>query len=150
METIGPDWCAGEHPAVLIPDLIEERQIHSYLLPQKWHLANLKHRRAAGFRVSNELSDMTPYDVPREYADLFDTTHDKRGRRRFRGIRFQTRFDTGVFPLGIALFGKEGEKPWVSIEVCEIGAELIAGLESLGIFVEDLPGLDDLDVVKDD
>jgi len=35
-------------------------------------LANLASRKAAGFRVTTELSDMTPYNTPRAYARLLD------------------------------------------------------------------------------
>ncbi|MFG2489074.1 hypothetical protein ACGFSI_40820 [Streptomyces virginiae] len=150
MEYIGWDWCAGQRAAVLIPELVEERQVHSIIPPGAWHLANLKHRQAFGFQVSNELATMTPYDVPREYAELFDSTRNRLGRRRFHGIRFQCRFDMGIFPRGVALFGKEGERSWVSLAVREIDDELIAELAAIGIAVDDPPTLAEMELPEDE
>ncbi|MET7894979.1 hypothetical protein [Streptomyces mirabilis] len=150
LESIGLDWCAGKRAAVLIPELVNERQIHSYKPPAIWQLANLCHRKAAGFRVSNELADMTPYDIPREYAMIFDATRDRVGRRRFHGIRFRSRFDPGTLPRGVALFGEEGERPWVSSKVREIDDELIAELAAIGIAVEEPPASDELEPVKEE
>ncbi|MFF4909728.1 hypothetical protein ACFY2T_33265 [Streptomyces sp. NPDC001260] len=150
LESLGPDWCAGEQAIVLISDLINERQVHSYKPPTTWHLANLCHRKAGGFRISNELSDMTPYDVPHEYAKLFDAIKDKTNRHRFHGIRFKSRFDTDLYPRAVALFGDEGEATWISAEVQDIGDDLIAQLAEVGIWVDEPPAKDELDRVRDD
>ena len=57
-----------------------------------------------GFKVTNELSDMTPCTVRQLFADTFDRV--LRGQRHvFNGIRLRSRFDTGVVARGVAVFG---------------------------------------------
>ena len=145
LETIGPDWCAGEEAPVLIPELVEERQVHAYTLPEPRHLANLKTSRAVGFKITNELDTMTPYDVPRAYARCFDDSRGWRGRRRFRGIRYSTRFNTDYIPRGVALFDEEGERPWVSSAIYDVDTAFKAELRAVGIAVEEPPVMADLE-----
>ncbi|MFJ9869549.1 hypothetical protein [Streptomyces sp. NPDC101165] len=137
LESIGPDWCAGEPAVVLIPKLIKERVVHSYKLPRTIGAADLSNRRAARFKVTNELVTMTPYDVPQRYAKVFDETPGRLAGHQFQGIQFRTRFDMDAAPHGVALFDKEGERPWKSSSITDIDANLIAELEDLGIFVEE-------------
>lgn len=136
LESIGPDWCNGGPAVVLIPKLVNEREIHCYELPKTVDAANLTTRGALRYRVTNELVTMTPYDVPQQYAKVFDETPGKRKEHQFEAIRFRTRFDTGVAAHGIALFDQEGERPWKS-KILNIDDNLIARLEDIGIFVEE-------------
>ncbi|TJZ94449.1 RES domain-containing protein [Actinacidiphila oryziradicis] len=140
LESFGPDWCAGEPAIVLIPRFVKERVVHEYELPRTVGTANLSSRGAVAFRVTNELSNMTPYDVPQKYAQVFDQTPGRRRTHQFLGIRFRTRFDTGPVTHGLALFGEEGERAWPS-SVHDIDVELIAELKAVGVFVEGPPGL---------
>jgi len=105
-------------------------------LPKTVDAANLTTRGALRYRVTNELVTMTPYDVPQQYAKVFDETPGKRKEHQFEAIRFHTRFDTGVAAHGIALFDQEGERPWKS-KILNIDDNLIARLEDIGIFVEE-------------
>jgi hypothetical protein len=141
LETIGPDWCDGEPPIMLIPKLVRERVVHSYEVPMSLGAANLTSQRAVQFRITNELSDMTPYDMPQKYAKVFDQTPGKRTPHQFNAIRFRTRFDTGAMSRGVAIFDDEGERPWPSSDVREIDDELIAALRSVGVFIADPPGV---------
>lgn len=112
-------------------------------------LANLSSRKALGFKVTNELSDMTPYDIPRASAALFDRV-TRGGRRAFDGIRFRSRFDTGATTRGVALFGDHGEhKAWTSAAVREVDEGLLQELRALGVVVVDPPALADLDQAPD-
>jgi len=67
-------------------------------------IANLAHRRAAGYGVTNELSTMTPYRCPQQWA----TALLKAGSR---GLRYRTRFDPGPGARGLAVFGPTGLNP---------------------------------------
>src|SRR5262249_12571900 len=94
---------------------------------------------------TNELSDMTPYTVPRRFAMVFDQTLGPRGGHRFDGIRWRTRFDTGSSSRGAAFFGDEGEHNWVC-SIFEIAGDLKARLHArLGTAVASPPLLEDLD-----
>ncbi len=68
-------------------------------------IANLAHRRAAGYGVTNELSTMTPYRCPQQWA----TALLEAG---FWGLRYRSRFDPGPSARGLAVFGPTGLNPW--------------------------------------
>ncbi len=68
-------------------------------------IANLAHRRATGYGVTNELSTMTPYHLPQQWA----TALLEAG---FHGLRYRTRFDPGPAARGLAIFGPTGLNPW--------------------------------------
>ncbi len=85
-------------PLPLTPLTLKDRRAHALDLPQRVTLAHLTSRKAIGFRVTHELSDLTPYDVPcdvpRDFATLLDGVTDRTGPT-FDGLRFRSRFDTG-------------------------------------------------------
>jgi hypothetical protein len=145
LESIGMEWTTGRP---MTRDFLELRQVHSWEVSARTPLADLVSRRAVGFKVTNELSDMTPYTVPQSFAALFDSV--LRGRRRaFGGIRFRTRFDTGALVRGVALFGDEGPLATPSAAVHDVDDALVDGLSALGVVVSDPPGLAELEVATD-
>jgi hypothetical protein len=67
-------------------------------------IANLAHRRATGYGVTNELSTMTPYRYPQQWA----TALLEAG---FRSLRYRTRFDPGPGARGLAVFAPHRPQP---------------------------------------
>lgn len=140
LESIGPEWATGRP---LTRAFVTGRTVHALDLPQRVTLANLTSRKAIGFRVTNELSDMTPY-VPRAFATLLDGVTGRTGPA-FDGLRFRSRFDTGATTRGVALFGDHGaQTSWTSAEVREVDEPLLDELRALGVLVTDPPALADL------
>jgi hypothetical protein len=129
LESLGYEWVTGS-PLSLV--FVRGRTLRASAAadPLDGPLANLTSRKAVGFRITNELSDMTPYDIPRAFARLIDAARNGR-RRVFGGIRFRTRFDTGATTWGVALFGDAGMRPGVSSTVQEITDELVDALVDL-------------------
>ncbi len=68
-------------------------------------IANLAHRRATGYGVTNELSTMTPYRCPQQWT----TALLEAG---CWGLRYRTRFDPGPSARGLAVFEPTGLNPW--------------------------------------
>ncbi|WP_262064364.1 hypothetical protein [Streptomyces sp. STR69] len=148
---MGPDFCPDGPAVIFTTDFVEDRVLHEYQLTENenFRLAKLTDRRAAvDFRVTNELSTMTPYEIPRKFAELFDSILSKTGKHAFEGILFRPRFDTGSDGTGVALFGDSGERGWKSIAK-EIDDSLTARLARYSIEIDDPPSIDDLDVIED-
>jgi hypothetical protein len=101
LEAIGPELVGG----LVAADFLDQRRLYSWQPPAPLRTADLASRRAVGFGVSNELSSMTPYDVPQQWAEALDG--------KFEGITYRTRFDTGPVARGVAHFGPAGfaERP---------------------------------------
>lgn len=137
LESIGYEWASGQ-PLTLA--FLRMRTLHSSAEVLTGPLANLASRKAVGFRVTNELSDMTPYDTPRAFARLLDAAR-KAGRQVFAGIRFRTRFDTGSTTRGVALFGDAGLRSGVPTVEHEITDELVDALTALGLVIDVPPAL---------
>ena len=142
LETIGPEWLSGR---TLSPGFVRLRVLHTWRLAEPKRMANLVSRRAVGFRVTNELSSMTPYDVPQAFAQLFDGLR-RSGRPVFEGIRFRTRFDTDPHARGVALFGAAGNAEDPRSDAREIDDDLLDELRDLGMVIEELPALWELDL----
>lgn len=145
LESIGAQWAAG---ATLTPAFLRMRTVHALQLEQSLPLANLSSRRAVGFRVTNELTTMTPYDIPRAFARVFDEVSNSAGRL-LRGIRFRTRFDTGAATRGVALFDDAGVQDLRSASQTEVDDALLAAIRKLGVIVEDPPPLNRLESATD-
>lgn len=145
LENIGYEWASGS-PLTLA--FLRGRTLHASVAAGLLDgpLANLTSRKAVGFRITNELSDMTPYDVPRAFARLVDAARNG-SRRVFGGIRFRTRFDTGITTRGVALFGDAGLRTGVSATEREIADELVDALVELGLNIDGPPPLSALTVV---
>lgn len=145
LENIGYEWASGS-PLTLA--FLRGRTLHASVAAGlvDGPLANLTSRKAVGFRITNELSDMTPYDVPRAFARLVDAARNG-SRRAFGGIRFRTRFDTGITTRGVALFGDAGLRTGVSATEQEITDELVEALVELGLNIDGPPPVSALTVV---
>lgn len=79
-----------------------DRQLSTLVVPHDHHLADTCADEAADFGLTRELSSMTPYAVPQEWAAAFDGVS-------FAGLRYQTRFTTGTSANAVGLFGEAGE-----------------------------------------
>jgi hypothetical protein len=107
-------------------------------VPDDADLADLSDGRAAGFGVTNELSTMTPYDLPRRWASRFAASG-------FSGIRYHTRFNPKAEGAGVALFGDAGEQNWPVQDQEEFGLGHFLDLEqAFGIRVVPPPAKADL------
>ncbi|OUS89496.1 RES family NAD+ phosphorylase [Rhodococcus sp. NCIMB 12038] len=82
-----------------------ERQLSTLTVPHAHNVADTCADAAADFGLTRELSSMTPYSVPQEWAAAFDAVS-------FTGLRYQTRFTTGPSANAVALFGEAGEADW--------------------------------------
>ncbi len=102
MEVLGPEITDGE----VSEEDLRTRSVFGLdpKLTGSRRIANLVDRRAAGFGVTNELSNMTPYAIPQQWASALY-------RAGFRGIQYRTRFDPGPATSGLALFGPAGSNP---------------------------------------
>jgi hypothetical protein len=66
-------------------------------------LAATTRKAAAAFGITNELTALIPYDVPRHWAAAFRA-------REFAGIRHALRHDSRARPGGVSLFGAAGKR----------------------------------------
>ena len=145
LETLGPELAEG---APLTPDHLRKRTVHALLLAEALPVADLVSRRAVSFRITNELSTMTPYETPQAFARVFDEARNASGRV-LRGIRFRTRFDTGAQARGVALFDHAGLRDLPSDSEEEVDERMFAALRTLGIVIENPPTLNELELVPD-
>lgn len=76
-----------------------DRVVSELRLNDAASLADLTSRAAVRFGVSRELSTMTPYAVPQQWARAFATDHD--------GIEYHSRFTSGDLRC-VAVFGPAG------------------------------------------
>ncbi|MGZ4533222.1 MAG: RES family NAD+ phosphorylase [Mycobacteriaceae bacterium] len=109
LEVLGPEMAGG---AVHSDDLATPSlfPLDPHHLPDA--VADLAHRRAIGYGVTNELSTTTPYTLPQRWAAALE-------RAGFSGIGYRTRFDTSPGARGIAIFGPTGPNPfrWPSTDI---------------------------------
>lgn len=104
-------------------------------------LASMCDVRSQSYGITNEIGDMTPYDIPQDWAEYFDN-------RGFHGIRFKSRFDTRVVCHGIALFGDAGARNWAADFICRLDDQrIVEMLEDAGYFVPLPPTLAELTVL---
>jgi hypothetical protein len=129
---------------VLYEDFVQKRKIHEHRIPAPLRVATLEADEVVKYRITNELTSMTPYDIPMQYAVVIDGAV-RSGRRCFDGIKFRSRFDPRPEPRALALFGEEGEKDWVSCTPSLKG--LIDWLQKCaGVHIEvaDIPTTDEM------
>ncbi|MEE2058652.1 hypothetical protein [Rhodococcus artemisiae] len=100
-ETVGE---ALSTTGVISADFAADRPLSTLTVSHAHRLADTCADEAADFGLTRELSSMTPYAVPQEWAAAFDAD--------FAGIRYQTRSTTGPNPNAIGLFGEAGEADW--------------------------------------
>ena len=145
LETLGPELAES---VPITPDLFRKRTVHALRLAEPLPLANLVSRRAVSFRITNELSSMTPYQTPQAFARVFDEVRNASGRV-LRGIQFRTRFDTGAQARGVALFDAAGMRDLRSDSEEEVDETMFAALRTLGIVIENPPTLNELELAPD-
>ena len=83
-------------------------------------LADLRVAAAADFGVTRELESMTPYDVPRAWADAFD-------RAGLDGVRYGPRFSPGP-ASALAVFGACGVDERRALDPSPTPAAAVAGV----------------------
>ncbi len=138
LESIGPEI----HHGVIAAAYLDQRRLHRWRPSRPLTLADLANRRALGSGVTNELSTMTPFTVPRAWARAFD--------RSFAGIVYRTRFDTGETARGVAHFGARGLARRKSGAGRVIDASLRDRLENeCGVVVAPAARSDQLDYAPD-
>ncbi|HEY0874249.1 MAG TPA: RES domain-containing protein [Vicinamibacterales bacterium] len=87
-------------------------------------------RKAAGaYGVTNELTTMLPYDLPREWAAAFRA-------HGFAGIRHILRHDPRARPGGVSWFGRAGDDPGHERTRRALTA---AAVEAAGVRILDVP-----------
>ena len=101
-ETVG---AALATTGIISEDFAAVRQLSTLVVPHAHRMADTCADAAADFGLTRELSSMTPYSVPQEWAAAFDAVS-------FTGLRYQTRFTTGPSANAVALFGEAGEADW--------------------------------------
>ncbi|SDC55720.1 RES family NAD+ phosphorylase [Rhodococcus tukisamuensis] len=100
-ETVGAALATA---GVISEDFAAARCLSTLAVPHDHWLADTCADKAADFGLTRELTSMTPYAVPQEWAAAFDAA--------FAGIQYQTRFTTGPNPNAVGLFGESGEADW--------------------------------------
>lgn len=98
LESLGPEVTNG----VLASEHLDRLKLYAWTPQEPLILADLTDRRAVGFGVTNELSTMTPYDVPQAWADALDQVG------AVEGIHYRARFDIGDTARAVAHFGAAG------------------------------------------
>lgn len=129
LETIGPEMVGR----TVSSEFFRDRTVWVLAYDRALKLADLCHGSAVGFGVTNELSIMTPYEMPQAWAVALDADG-------WDGIAYRTRFSTGTAVTGLALFDTAGEHDWPRQEHLPADSpEIRAELARLGIDVVDGP-----------
>ena len=137
VEMIGPEMI--ERP--ISRAFLAERTIWTLSYDRVLILADLIQETALGFGITNELSNMVPYDVPQAWAEAFVN-------ESLDGISYRTRFSTGKQSTGIALFDEAGAHDWVALPYCRADdEEIVDALKSRFIDVEEIPSSSSMDVI---
>lgn len=99
-EIIGPDFI---HAGFITAEFIAQRSISGVTMPRSILAAQLTAGEAFTYRVSNELSTVSDYRIPQQWAAAFH-------RAGFNGIWYQPRFSSGK-GRALAVFGDAGPFP---------------------------------------
>jgi hypothetical protein len=138
MESMGPEVSQG----VIASELLDELRLYMWTPRRPLRLANLVSRRAWGRGVTNELSTMTPYDIPQQWARAFSKIAD--------GVLYRSRFDPGEPARAVAHFGPTGEPRRRVTTGVMIGRELRQRLEDeCDITIAAVPRQGELYIVTD-
>lgn len=138
LEAIGAERRGG----ALSTCFLAARRLYRLRLPRGHYTADCTSRRAVRFGITAELGTIVPYDLPQAWAArLYEGG--------FEGMVYRLRHD----PLGtraVALFGCAGERTdWPIDEDHMILGRLEERLkEECGIYVLDVPSLEDLDLLE--
>jgi hypothetical protein len=138
LESIGTEIRNG----VISSDYLDARKIYKWEPVETLRLADLVSRLAFGHGINNELSTMTPYDLPQQWAIEFE--------RDTEGILYRSRFDLGETARAVAHFGSAGESTRAVGSAVPIDITLRQRLlTECGIEVEAPPQLSQLTVADD-
>ncbi|MEE3851330.1 RES domain-containing protein [Gordonia sp. LSe1-13] len=100
-EAIGPEIVEF---GFITAEFAAARRVSRLRLPKAHRVADLTASAVADFGVTRELSAMTSYDVPQQWATAL--------ARRADGILYQPRFSTGPDAQAVAIFGEMGDPGW--------------------------------------
>lgn len=135
MELTGPSYARnGWVPA----DLLDGRVVSALRLPASVRAADCADERARRWRVTNELTSTSSYDVSQAWARVFH-------RDGFGGVLAALRFSPGE-DRGLAVFGSAGA-PDPAREGDDRPVEVAAVVGALGVPVIGPPGLADVEIV---
>lgn len=136
MELVGPGFARnGWVPA----DLLSDRVVSRLHLPSSVRAADCADERAREWRVTNELTSTSAYDVTQAWARVLR-------RDGFGGVLAALRFSPGEI-RGLAVFGAAGAPvPAWDGDDDPVGVGDVVG--SLGIPVVGPPGIADVEVVR--
>lgn len=136
MELVG--WSHARHGWVPA-DLLEERVVSTLHLPASVRAADCAGEGARQWRVTNELTSTSAYDVAQAWARVFR-------RDGFGGVLGALRFSPGE-ARGLALFGTAGapDPAWDGDDEPVAVGDLAAGM---GIEVVAPPGIADVEIVR--
>ncbi|MGD0056211.1 MAG: RES family NAD+ phosphorylase [Acidimicrobiales bacterium] len=118
LESIGAEISNGLISSVYL----DTRKLYKWEPEEPLRLADLVSRGVAGRNVTNELSTMTPYDIPQQWAEGL--------AKNTEGILYRSRFDPGEIARAIAHFGKSGLSSRAIGKGRSIGVGLRRRLES--------------------
>jgi len=133
-ERVGPDLAAHG----LVPSsLLEGRLVSGLKLPHPVVAANVDSAAASRHGITRELAVMVPYEIPQRWAAALAAAG-------FDGIVAGLRFTPGT-PVGLALFGKAGERTSWARDAQPRFAAAVA--PQMGLRVVEPPRADELTVV---
>lgn len=135
LEVLRPPYVTGR--SIVAAQALQARVVwHVGGAPDVTIVADATARRAAGFGVTKEIGTITPYDVPRAWADALDAAGHG-------GVRWWLRFDPAD-GRGVALFGEAGPRPGWPQGERRPADDYRALVGELGVEVLDVPAADQL------
>lgn len=144
------EWLGPGLTLTITPETLASRRIYALAYDKDFALADLTSSRAVGFGVTNQLSTMTPYDVPQACANALSEVS---GRgflgRAFEGIAYWSRYNPDHEALSLALFdlaGEHAEYPNEGFVSCT-EPEFVDALRGRGVTIAAAPKLRQLDVI---
>ena len=119
LESLGPEIDNG----VVASERLDQLKLYQWTPERPLSPADLTSRAAVGFGVTNELSTMTPYDIPQAWAAAFDSDAG------YEGVYYRSRFDPSDTERAVAHFGPAGEAQRPKGRGRPVGVRLRARLE---------------------
>jgi hypothetical protein len=137
VESIGPELQCG----VISDAYLNERALYMWQPTKPLRLADLTSGTALIHGVTNELSTMTPYAVPQQWAAAFTTIAE--------GVFYRSRFDTRIPERAVAHFGPSGLSPRAKGRQQLVTADIRMRLtDEFGIQIAGPPSLSQLRVAS--
>ena len=140
MEALGPDILPH---GMAHASTLRAKHLRELRAPRSLKLANCVVQRAAKW-VTAEISTLTPYAVPQQWATAWE-------RAGIQGVRYATRHMTSRRKYSVALFGAAGERrSWPKGRTHPITQEHKDRLrDTCGITIFDTPSEDELVIAMD-